>query len=446
MPRDTMPRLVLDDIATNEAFQPARPKITLSRWSAFQAMPAAGFSHIINALKHRDFRVFMSGHVLSQTAMWMYRITVGWLTWELTHSATWLGLMGLADMSSSLFIGPITGALADRLDRLAIIRATQAGTAFFAFLTFLANYNGWITPEILFGLVVCFGLCISTNLPARLAIVPNLVGPENLHAGIAINSLVSNAGRFLGPALGGYLIYLWGVSAAFAACAVFFGIPAFTLWLIRAPRIEIEKSGKRLLTDVVDGISYAAKHAGIGPMMVSLIITAVFGKTVVYMFPAFASEVFNLGAEALAMLTGSVGVGAVLGGIYMARRPGLQGLTRIFVLSIAGVGIGLAGFSANTTFWIAVPLAGIIGGSLLVNGVAAQSLIQSAVLGAMRGRVASLYVMIQRGGQSVGSLVLGILADIVGLRGSIAIASVFCLCFWLWSMRRAKTMAKLMEP
>ncbi len=408
-------------------------------------MSTAGFTHIIHALKHRNFRIFMTGHLLGQTGMWMFRIATGWVTWEMTHSETWLGLMGAADLSSSLLIGPITGALADRVNRLAIIRLTQAGTAFFAFLTFLTIYNGWATPELLFVLVMLFGICISTNLPARMAIVPNLIGPENLHAGVAINSLVSNAGRFMGPAIGGFLIYQWGVSAAFGCCAVFFGVPAVTLWLIRAPRDEIIKSGKKLMGDAADGISYAARHVGIGPVMLSLIVTAVFGKTIVYLFPAFASEVFFRGADALAWLTGTVGAGAVLGGIFMARRPGIQGLTRIFIISMAMVGVGMGAFAINTDFLIAIPIAALIGGSLLINGVSAQTLIQRAVEGAMRGRVNSLYVMIQRGGQSLGSLILGISADHFGLRWSVAGGSVLCLAFWLWSLRRSKSMTRTLE-
>jgi predicted MFS family arabinose efflux permease len=278
-----------------------------------------------------------------------------------------------------------------------------------------------------------------------MAIVPNLIGPENLQAGVAINSLVSNAGRFMGPALGGFLIYQWGVDAAFAACALFFGMPALTLWLIRAPRDEIKKSGKRLMNDAIDGVTYSMRHVGIGPMMASLIATAVFGKTIVYLFPAFASEVFDRGADALAWLTGTVGAGAVLGGIYMARRSGIQGLTRIFVVSMAVVGVGMAAFAGNTAFWVAVPLAAFIGGALLVNGVSAQTLIQHAVEGSMRGRVNSLYVMIQRGGQSLGSLILGISADLFGLRWSVAGGGLICLAFWLWSVRRSEAMTKTLE-
>jgi predicted MFS family arabinose efflux permease len=278
-----------------------------------------------------------------------------------------------------------------------------------------------------------------------MAIVPNLIGPENLHAGVAINSLVSNAGRFMGPAIGGYVIYQWGIDAAFALCAFFFGMPALTLLLIRAPRDEIKKSGKRLLSDAIDGMTYSMRHVGIGPVMASLIATAVFGKTIVYLFPAFASDVFHRGADVLAWLTGTVGAGAVLGGIFMARRPGIQGLTRIFVVSMAVVGIGMVVFAVNSEFWVAIAIAAFIGGSLLINGVSAQTLIQHAVDGSMRGRVNSLYVMIQRGGQSFGSLILGVSAELFGLRWSVAAGGVICLAFWVWSIQRSKSMTKTLE-
>lgn len=408
-------------------------------------MPAAGFIHIANALRNRDFAIFISGHLANQTGMWMARITVGWLTWELTRSETWLGLMGLADLSSSLFVGPLSGALADRVSRLSIMRITQVTSTIIAAVTYVTVAGGAITPVLLFFLVLMLGISMSTNVPARVAIVPNLVKRENMNSAVALTSLCGNAGRFLGPALGGFIIFYWDISVAFGVCALLFGVPIFTLWLVRPPPIESKRSGKHLLTDAIEGITYSARHVGIGSVMVSLIATAVFGKTLVYLFPAFASDVFGRGADALAWLTGSVGLGAVMGGFFLARRHGVQGLTRIYVFSLAVLGICLFVFPMNSTFWLALPIAAVFGASMLINGVAAQTLFQYAVDGDKRGRISSLFTMIQRGGQSLGSLVLGVTADLIGLRWAVIAAGAICLCFWLWSSRRARTMAQALE-
>ncbi len=408
-------------------------------------MSEAGFSHIVRALKHRDFRIFMTGQTLSQIGVWMQRVVVGWYTWELTQSATWLGVMSLADLFPTVFIGSLSGALADRVNRLTIIHFTQLGSALSVAALCFMVYANWSSVELLFVLVFIAGSCIAINLPARLAIVPSMVGKENMHSAVAINSLVANAGRFIGPAIAGLVIVQWGVWPAFALCAAFFGIPAVTLFLVKAPDEKIKPTGKRLLADIADGITYTFRHPGIGPLMTSMIVTSTLGKAIIAMFPAFSALIFSRGADGVAWLTGILGGGAVLGGIYMARRAGVNGLTWIFILSVGVIGGCMAVFAATDIFWLAIAITAILGAALIINGISAQTLIQNTVEVQMRGRVASLYVMVQRGGQSAGGLILGIGADLIGLRWSAIGASVICLGFWVWSMNRSKVMASTME-
>ena len=409
-------------------------------------MSFAGFAQILGALKQRNFRIFMTGHLLSQISMWMTRIVAGWQTWELTESATWLGLMGMADLAPTLFIGAITGALADRFDRLTIIRLSQVGTTLFTVALLLLYYQGWLTIELLFAFMLVQGAFMAINLPARLALIPNLIGRENLQPAIAINALVSNGGRFLGPAIGGVIIVNWGIGAAWAACAFGYGMPALTLLLVHSTKEDMKRSGKRLLGDVLEGFTYTARHPGIGPLMASLVVTSTFGKPFASLFPGFADEVFHRGADGLAWLTGTVGLGAVLGGLFMAQRTtGVTGLSRVFIAQIGLIGGGLLIFTSNDAFWVAIPICAAVGAASLINGVSAQTLLQHAGDRQMRGRLASLFGMVQRGGQALGSLLLGITADLIGLRWTVAAGGLVCLTFWLWSLRRKTAMAATLE-
>ncbi len=409
-------------------------------------MSFAGFAQILGALQQRNFRIFMSGHLLSQIAMWMTRIVAGWQTWELTESATWLGLMGMADLAPTLFMGPLTGALADRFDRLTIVRLSQVGTTLFTVALAFLYYQGSLTIELLFLFMLIQGAFMAINLPARLAMIPNLIGRENLQPAIAINALVSNGGRFLGPACGGFAIVQWGIGPAWAICAVCYGLPAFTLLMVQTSKEEISRSGKKLMGDAIEGITYTVRHPGIGPLMAALIVTSVFGKTFGSLFPGFADHIFNRGADGLAWLTGAVGMGAVLGGIFMAQRAtGVAGLTRISIMQIGVIGTGLFLFTSNDIFWLAIPICTAVGASSIINGVSAQTLLQHAGDRHMRGRLASLFGMVMRGGQALGSAILGVTADLIGLRWTIAAAGLICVGFWLWSFRRAKTMAKVLE-
>lgn len=408
-------------------------------------MKSARFSHIVHALQQRDFRIFMTGHLLSQMGMWMQRIVAGWMAWELAHSATWLGLIGMADLVPTLFIGAITGALADRRDRLTIVRVAQVFNAVFAGAICLLYIEGWLTIHLLFACMLAQGVFMAISQPARLAMIPTMIGRENLQAAIAINSMVSNGGRFLGPMAGGVAIVQWGSGAAFGVCALCFAVPVVTLMSLNLKREVIERSGKRLLGDAVAGVSYTARHPGIGPVMLALIITSAFGKPIISLFPGFSSEVFARGADGLAWLTSAIGAGALLGGFYTLQRAGIGGLTGVFILMIGFIGAGLVAFAATDFFLAGIIICGGLGAALMTNDVTSQTLLQHAGAANMRGRVASLLGMVHRGGQALGSLVLGVTADMIGLRWTAAVGGGVCLAFWLWSLRRSKAIAAALE-
>lgn len=409
-------------------------------------MASAGFSHIVHALRERDFAIYSGGNILNHVGTWMQRVTAGWLAWEMTHSATWLGLIGLADMAPMLILGPMAGAMADRLDRMRTVRATQIFIVVFAVVIFLLMWADALTVELLFLLLFAQGICLSIDQPSRLAMIPALVGGrENLQAAFAINALTFNGARFIGPSVAGFVIINWGIVAAFAWSGVFFGAFVIALMLIRPPVQDLKPSGKNFFAEVSDGIAYTTRHPGIGPLIATLLAVSVLGRPLISFFPGFATDVFHRGADGLAWLTAAVGLGAVFGGVYLAQRPAIAGLSKVFILNIALIAFGLTAFAAHDIFWLAVPLAGLVGWGLMMNGISSQTLIQNAVDSHMRGRVLSLYGMVQRGGQALGSLVLGIIADQAGFRWTTAGCGILCLLLWLWSLRRARTMAETLE-
>ena len=409
-------------------------------------MASAGFSHIFRAMRHRNFAIYAWGNLLNHLGTWMQRVTAGWLAWEMTHSATWLGLIGLADLVPIIFIGPLAGAWADRWDRMRTVRISNVFVVLSAAAIYGLMLAGLLSVEVLFLLLLFQGVCLSVDQPSRLATLPTLIGgPQDLPAALALNAMAFNGARFIGPSIAGFVIVHWGIDASFAWTTVFFAIFAVALFFIKAPKQVFKQSGKRILAEVVEGMSYTVKHPGIGPIMLTLLITSVLGRPVVSFFPGFASDVFNRGADGLAWLTAMTGAGALLGGLYLAQRVEIRGLTRVFVLNIGLIGAGLIAFCVHDIFWLALPIAALLGGSLMVNGISSQTLIQNSVEGSVRGRVVSLYGTVQRGGQALGSLVLGVVADVFGFRWTIAVAGVVCLGFWWWSLRRTRTIAGTLE-
>ncbi len=407
---------------------------------------AAGFGHILAAFGQRDYRVFMTGNVFNHMGMWTLRMSAGWLAWELSQSATWLGLVGFADLGPILLVGPLSGALVDRVDRLTVLRLSQVVIAALTLMLYGLIQAGLMTVELLFGLMLVIGFFLSISQPARTALIPGLVPPDILLAAISINALISNGARLIGPTIGGFVIVQWGTGFAFAFSGGLFVVFAAILWFVRTRPLDYKPKQKRgIAADVIEGVAYASRHPGIGPLMVTMTVTAFVGRSFSTLFPAFAATVFDRGADALAMLTAVLGAGALFGGMYLARRPAIAGLTRVFVFNVGVLGFGLVAFALSDIYWLALVVVAAMGACLLINSTSAQTLMQHAVEEDKRGRISGLYGFIQRGGQSLGALSLGVMGDLIGLQGTVIASGVLCLAFWLWSLPRARAMARALE-
>ena len=186
----------------------------------------SGFPALTAALRDRNYRAFSIGNMLSHNGTWAQRTAVLWFTWEMTGSGFWLGLMTVADLLPTVFIGPIAGAIADRVNLLTMMKVTQVLAAIQSAILAVLTFIGVMTPELLFALVLAHGVVLSFNQPARLAMVPHLVERENLSAAIGINSMIFNSARATGPMISGILIDGWGIAFAFVFNALSY------LWFI----------------------------------------------------------------------------------------------------------------------------------------------------------------------------------------------------------------------
>ena len=406
------------------------------------------FAGIVRALRNPNYGVYVAGNSVSLVGTWMQRIAVGWLTWELTGSGAWLGLVAFADLFPSVFIGPIGGALADRFSRLRIIGVAQSMAMLQAFSLFLLTATDLISIEILFSLVLLNGVVMGFNQPSRLALVPSLVPRADLTTAVALNAIIFNLARFIGPAVAGLLIVSVGVAAAFAANTLSFLVFLLALSRIRLdPAAEASPSarGRSLIGDVADGIRYTAGHPGIGPLLLLFLILAVGVRPFVELLPGFAADVFGRGAEALAMLSSTIGIGAIMSGLWLAQRGESGGLTRITLAAVGLVAIAILGFVATDIFWLGLIAVAVAGAAMVLSGVGAQTLVQMSVDPEMRGRVLSIYGIIFRGGPAAGALIMGALSEGLGLRWPLAGGAFIVLALWLRTWRRRRRLADLLE-
>lgn len=396
--------------------------------------------------RHRNYALFMGGMAPSLVTLWMQRVGIGWLAWELTHSPAWLGAVAAADLAPMLVLAPLAGAITDRGNPWKQSLITQALVSGQAVTLAVFTLTGWITIEILFALSLFSGFLQPLNSTARHAIVPSTVPREAFATAIATDSALFNASRFIGPAIAGLLIPFTGVGGTFVVhsfgCAVFVA----ALWFMDLP--PPDHAGRRrrnILGDVVESFAYVRRHAGIGPLFLLLVIVSVFIRPMQDMLPGFAGSIFHTGAVGLAWLTSAMGVGAMISAVWIAMRGHVAGLTRTVVIGSLGLSLSVFGFVATEIMWVSVVAATLVGYTFNSISTSIQTLVQSAIANEQRGRIMGLYTLIYRGTPAFGSVAIGVLAESLGLRFAFAIAAFLAFVAWAITAPKRRTIAAAVE-
>ena len=400
------------------------------------------------AFSHRNYRVYQSGNFFSLVGTWVQRVGVGWLAWEMTHSPFWLGAIAAAELAPSIIVGPIGGAIADRMSRLSLIRSTQGLLAVVALAMGLLTLGGQMTPWLLLILNAIAGIVVSFGQPARLSMVRALVPVDSLPSAVATNSIMWNLARFVGPALAGFIIAQYGVAWAFLLNAVSYSAFIFALFSLNLPpRATSTRAKKSLLADMKEGVAYVSGHPGLGPVLLLLIVNAVTVRPYVELLPGFADAVFGADVDGFVALTAAIGIGAIIAGIWIGGREGFAGLTRIAIDGVLLLAVAVLVFAATESLWVGLIGAALSGGAMVISGVAMQSLIQQATAPDKLSRVLSLYGLSFRAGPAAGALIIGAASEIYGLQAPVIIGALICLIAWVWARRRLKDIdAALGEP
>ena len=278
--------------------------------------------------------------------------------------------------------------------------------------------------------------------------VPSLVPTADIGGAVAINSVVFNLARFVGPILAGFAIVLGGISAAFAANAL-----SYLWFLVALMRIRLEDDKMRpmkhrgFLADISEGIRYTVMHPGIGALLLLVVAVGVGGRPLNELLPGFADGLFHAGASGLSIMASSIGAGAIIGGLWIGQRPHSNGLTWIALGSALTAALAAVASIATHQLWAAVPALILYGFGMSTAGIAIQTAIQVATDITMRGRVMGLYGLIWRGSPALGALGAGIASAHFGLRLPVLFGAILVLAVWLWTyFSRARISAAMEQP
>ncbi len=371
---------------------------------------------------------------------------MGWLTWELTHSYAWLGIIAFADLFVSMLFAPVAGELADRMDRLKLSVWAQWAQMAQSLELAAMVLGGLIDRWSLFALAVLAGIAHAYHASARLAVVPSLVPREDLTPAIAIKSLIFNAARFIGPAIAGVIIVNLGIGPTFLFNSMtYLGF----IWIlmhikVHAPEHQNSRSGSAI-KNIIEGVRYAARHKGLAPMLLMLGMTSLAGRSLPDLLPGFADGIFGRGPVGLAWMTAAMGLGATLSTFVLMSYEGIKGITRLTFFCLLVLGMTTLAFALLDNFWLAVVILVAVGLSMNLTGIGTLNLLQNTVDGEMRGRVMSLYFFLHQGAPALGTLIVGIVAERTGLGWPVGIAGASVIVVWVVMVRRASALRDILE-
>jgi len=387
------------------------------------------FSALRATLANRNFAIFSAGNAASLLGSWVQKVAVGWLTWELTHSATWLGAVAMAEFLPVIFLAPITGVMADRFDRRRIAVIGQMLATLQAAALAALTLTGHITPVLILVLQTFQGFIQPLIQTARLVIAPTLVARANVGHAIAATSMIFNITRIIGPALSGALIASIGAGYSFALNAVSY---LFVIRAMMALKLEPHKPApaqrislaSSMWADFVAGWRYTIAHPTLKWVIPTIVTAGMLTWPVGDLMAGIADHEFGRGVAALAIFTSAQGLGAIFGALYLVQRKDSTGIEKIFRRCIMLNGIFVAIFAVTKIFWLAVPLYAVNGMFMVMGGATSQTVIQSQAAEEMRGRALSIWYTATRAALALGAITLGALASVFGFTAPLLAAGV----------------------
>jgi MFS family permease len=397
-----------------------------------------GFRRGFTALAHRNYRLYLSGQIVSLVGTWMHSVSQPWLVLLLGGSPIQLGIVLALQFTPPMLLAPLGGVLADRVDKRQVIIGAQIGAMLQSLMLFALTAAGVVEIWHVYVLALLLGMVSAVEMPVRQAFAAELVPREDLVNAIALNSATFNAARVIGPAIAGVTLALWGPAVNFGINGVSYLAVLAGLWMmdpLKLYRVELPAQFASVRSSVAEGFRFAKNTPSILWPLVLLGGVALFGMNFQTLLPLYARNEMGLDAGGYGALYAAMGVGSLVGSLWLAFSGGRRALARLiiggcavfiaFLLVLGLLPVPLAAFPTIVVIGIA--------SMLMVNTI--NVTVQNAVTDELRGRVMSLYVLVFAGSAPLGGLLAGTLAELFGAAmafviGAVASAAVLVVVAW----------------
>ncbi|HTB52926.1 MAG TPA: MFS transporter [Ferruginibacter sp.] len=371
--------------------------------------------NVFRAFRSRNYALYFTGRSVSQFGTWMQRTAVIWLVYSITHSAFFIGVAIFAEQFPSFLFSIPGGIAADRYDRYKIIKITQVISTIQSVLLAILVLTNHATVWAILALSILLGIINAFDVPARQALVHEVVADEgDLPNALSLTTAMASLAQLLGPALSGIVLSIFGAATCFFINAASFGGVIISLLLMKLPAHTLKKTEKKIMVEFAEGFAYVRKTASIGMPVLMLAIVSLLVLPYNTVLPVFAKVIFKGDASTFGYITSFVGVGAVIGTIFLAsRKPGAQ-LKKILFVSTIMMAVGLICFSQIKNFPLAMFFATLIGFGSVAQFTVCNIIVQSESKPQMRGRAIGILLMAIFGMMPLGSLLVGAISQHIG--------------------------------
>jgi MFS family permease len=386
--------------------------------------------------RHRNYRLFFAGQVVSVAGTWMQNIALAWLVIELSSSPLAVGALAFCRFLPFFLFSLVAGVVVDRLDTRRLLIATQATAMLVSVLLAVVTLAGVATLPVVYALAALGGLILVFDSPGRQTLTFQMVGPRELPNAVALNSGLFNASRVIGPALAGVMIAAAGVGFCFVVNAVSFLAVLVALKEMRVDELTpvAKNPDTRVFAGIREGIAWSARSPIALTVLVVVTIVSTVGFNFNVLVPLLASQTLHVGAGMFGVLSASFGLGALTGALTTATLRSAS--PRTFAIGAAGFSIAMLALAPVHTPGLALVLLFALGLTFSLFTASANALVQLASPDHLRGRVVSLYLFAFAGLAPIGGLVAGWLADVGGTELAFAVAGISGLAVIAWASRR----------
>ena len=389
--------------------------------------------------RHRNFRLFWIGQTISLIGTWMQQVATGWLALELTNSAYMVGLVAAAGSIPILIFSLPAGVLADRSDKLRVVRIAQTLMLVEASVLWGFAWSGRITIDWLLALVLLGGVLAAVEIPARQSLIIDLVVKEDLLDAIALNSGGFNLARIIGPTVAAVVIASLGLSWCFGFNALSYLAVLIGLAMIRLPARDPAARGvdhPSAMAGIHEALRYVRNDRIMWILMRIVAVFSVLSVPILTLLPVVARDVLHLNVSGYGLLMTCYGVGATLGALAIASQGEKLKRGRTLTISSIGLGTAILLFSLSHSVLFSGVMLFITGVAVITNNALINTLLQHRVPNELRGRVMAIYVMVYIGMNPIGSYIGGWIASLVGASWAIGGMAAPMVLFTIWAFHR----------